>query len=276
MNHLSVEEVAARRDELRTMRELLFRSEVKAKRIAKIKSKTYRRIKKKERAKLAAKIDEQIDDEDESVRMKMEMDRARERATLRHKHTGKWAKEMKARGELDVDERKQISEMLERGEMLRKKIQGQEGSDGDEEEEENDDADGDVATIKARAFEELARLDKDDDPQPEGNRKERSVFDMKFMKDAMARDQERVDGMVDDFLKEMGDGENAGSGSEENCDGTDANSSAVIVKRTGGRVAYRPGSTVSCRQIHPSALHAQCTQPMSIASSNKVSGFGHV
>ena len=259
MNHLSVEEVAARRDELRTMRELLFRSEVKAKRIAKIKSKTYRRIKKKERAKLAAKIDEEVDEEDESVRMKREMDRARERATLRHKHTGKWAKEMKARGELDVDERRQISEMLERGEMLRKKIRGQEGSDGDDDDDdsdENDDPEGDVATIKARAFEELARLDKDDDPQPEGNRKERSVFDMKFMKDAMARDQERVDGMVDDFLKEMGDRENAGSGSEENYDGTDAKSSAVIVKRTGGRVEYRPGSTVSCRQIHPLALHA--------------------
>ena len=49
MNHLSVEEVAARRAEVRKMRELTFRAEVKAKRMAKIKSKAFRRLKKKER-----------------------------------------------------------------------------------------------------------------------------------------------------------------------------------------------------------------------------------
>src|SRR5258707_1235018 len=103
MNHLSVEEVVARRAEVRKMRELMFRAEVKAKRVARIKSKTYRRIKKKEREKLAAKVEVEADGDDEEVRLKREMERAMERARLKHKNTGKWAKAMKGRHELDED-----------------------------------------------------------------------------------------------------------------------------------------------------------------------------
>jgi len=78
MNHLSVEEVAARRAELRKTRELMFRAEVKAKRVSKIKSKMYRRIKKKEREKLAKKLDGDEDMVDEGVRLKVGVERARE------------------------------------------------------------------------------------------------------------------------------------------------------------------------------------------------------
>ena len=71
MNHLSVEEVSARRAELAKMRDLMFRAEAKAKRIAKIKSKTYRRIRKKERSRLAEKLgedsDDDLDDEDDGL-----------------------------------------------------------------------------------------------------------------------------------------------------------------------------------------------------------------
>ena len=65
MNHLSVEEVAARRAELAKMRDLMFRAEAKAKRLAKIKSKTYRRLRKKERVRLAEKLGEGEDDLDD-------------------------------------------------------------------------------------------------------------------------------------------------------------------------------------------------------------------
>jgi U3 small nucleolar RNA-associated protein 14 len=82
MNHLSVEEIARWRAKLRKMRELLFRAEVKAKRVAKITSKTYRRLKSKELSKLTAKVDEEVDENDEEVGMKREMDRARERPTI--------------------------------------------------------------------------------------------------------------------------------------------------------------------------------------------------
>lgn len=105
MNHLSVEDVAQRRAELAKMRELMFRAEVKAKRVKKIKSKMFRRIRKKQRARAGEGSDEEDgeDEEGEEGVLKREVERARERAKLKHKNTGKWARAMKERGELDVD-----------------------------------------------------------------------------------------------------------------------------------------------------------------------------
>ena len=120
MNHLSVEEVAERRAELAKMRDLMFRAEAKAKRVSKIKSKTYRRIRKKAKAKLASQLGMDEDDEDvddEEGQLKREVERARERATLRHKNTGKWAKAMKARGELDVDQRREVQVVQRPGQV---------------------------------------------------------------------------------------------------------------------------------------------------------------
>lgn len=251
MNHLSVEEVAARRAELRKMRELMFRAEVKAKRVSKIKSKAYRRIKKKEREKTAAKLDGDAgeDEDDEEVRLKREVERARERATLRHKNTGKWAKSMKAKGELNVDERREISEMLDRGEKLRRKIRGDKGSgdEGDEDEDESEDSqDGDgIARIKASAFEELAKMDAEDGTQEGISEKSKSIFQMKFMQDAMAQSQHQTDRMVDDFVKEMG-GKDGGSDAEDGMDESELNG-GLSIARTGGRVVYRPAALVGHR-----------------------------
>ncbi|KAH9897707.1 Utp14 protein-domain-containing protein [Cubamyces lactineus] len=244
MNHLSVEEVAARRAELAKMRDLMFRAEAKAKRIAKIKSKTYRRLKKKERARLAAKLgeDSEEDLDDEEARLKREVERARERATLRHKNTGKWAKAMRGRGELDEDQRRDINEMLDRGEKLRRKIRGEGESDDDESDDESDDAEGEegIARIKAKAFDELATLDADQPEAPEG-KKGKSIFEMKFMKDAMAREQRKAHEMVDDFIKEMGGHDP--DGDEEQGEQLDGDGpSGAIVQRVGGRVVYRPGA----------------------------------
>lgn len=190
MNHLSVEEVAERRAELAKMRELMFRAEAKAKRVAKIKSKTYRRIKKKEKAKLAAKLGELDEEDDEETRLKREVERARERATLRHKNTGKWAKAMKARGELDQDQRREINEMLDRGEKLRRRIQGQDSDESDNGEDEDDsehDGEAGIQRIKANAFDEIKQLNvADEDAAETTGKKGKSVFEMKFMKDAMS------------------------------------------------------------------------------------------
>lgn len=259
MNHLSVEEVTERRAQLRKMRDLLFRADVKAKRVAKIKSKAYRRIHKKEREKLMAKLDGDATMEDaEEERMKHEAERAKERATLKHKNTGKWAKAMKARGELDEDQRNDVNEMLDRGERLRRKIQGR-GSDDDDDGDDSDgsdvDADGEegVARIKAGAFEELERLEGGDGDDDDGGlgEKTKSVFSMKFMKDAAARQNREVGKMVDDFRKEMGDVQ-VGSDEEEALDA--AAETAVAVERVGGRVSFRPGTQVKCRVIQAYGL----------------------
>jgi U3 small nucleolar RNA-associated protein 14 len=250
MNHLSVEEVDARRGELRKMRELMYRAEVKAKRVSKIKSKTYRRIKKKEREKLAAKLDEGVED-DEEGKLKREVERARERATLRHKNTGKWAKAMKGKGDVDVDERREISEMLERGERLRKKIRGDKGSDAEDDEDSEDvEDDGSLSTIKASAFEELQKINEDNEaPDDRQKKTSKSIFEMKFMKDAAARNQQQTDRIVDDFIKEMGgkDGESDADGDEQ----TALESGGPAVERTGGRAIYRPAAIVSITYVIP-------------------------
>lgn len=243
MKDISVEEVAARRAELRKMRELAFRADTKAKRIAKIKSKAYRRIHKKERAKLMAKLDasggrSEVDMEEE--RLKAGTERARERATLKHKNTGKWAKAMKARGELDSDQRRDITEMLERGERLRRRIQGV-GSDAEDDSESSEsDEDGDtedgVMLVKAKAFDELKKIRQgdeiDDDKGP------KSVFNMKFMKDAEARKNAILDREIDDFHREMGE-LHAQSDSEGEHDANADDQSHF--ERIHGRTVFRPG-----------------------------------
>ena len=244
MAHLSVEEVAARRTELRTMRELAFRADRKAKRIAKIKSKTYRRIRKKQRERLdGADVDGEggVDAEDEAERLKAEVERARERATLRHKNMGKWAKAMKGREGLDQDQRQAIGEMLERGEKRRRRIRGENSGDEGSEDSESDEEEQDEEAIKRGAFEELAVLRAEDDanlPDLKG----KTVFDMKFMRDAAARRSREADAQAEELEKELGfmideEADEAGAGT-----GADSTHTTMI-QRTGGRLSFRPGAT---------------------------------
>jgi U3 small nucleolar RNA-associated protein 14 len=232
MNNLSTEEVASRRAEIMKSRELLFRAEAKAKRIAKIKSKTYRRLRRRDKEK---NRDDASDPEGAEVSLKRQAERAKERATLRHKSTGKWARAMRQKGELDVDQRRDMVEMHGRGEVLRKKIQGeQESSDS----EYDDDDDEGLARLKARVFDELAELkgEKSDPPKEKG----KSVFDMKFMQDAAAREQREVNQQVDDLISEIQDLDSAPC--EDGTDGHEPTQEdlAVTSQRMGGRISLRP------------------------------------
>ena len=139
-NKMSVEEVQARRAELRKARELLFREEVRAKRIKKIKSKAYRRVHRKERERLAAlERDAFADggsDVDEEERALRDRRRAEERMGAKHRDS-KWAKQMKKSGRSvwDEDARSGVTEMARRNEELRRRIEGKtihdEDDDGD-------------------------------------------------------------------------------------------------------------------------------------------------
>ncbi|KAF8640434.1 hypothetical protein AX17_000099 [Amanita inopinata Kibby_2008] len=255
-NKVTLEEVAERRAELRKMRELMFRAELKARRINKIKSKAYRRLKRREKDRLTEKMKEmgEDDEEGEEERLKIEMERARERATLKHKHTGKWAKQMRARGDaLGEDERHEMEEMLSRGEKLRRKIKGlhSDESDGGGEDDSDDSGEMDeeqaLERIKQSAFDELKKADQLDEQlenSVDGGKK--SVFNMKFMKEAMAREKAAANKLADDFVKEMGgsnDAEEDDANSEQNENGTSQDpSSGVVTQRVGGRVVFRPGA----------------------------------
>jgi U3 small nucleolar RNA-associated protein 14 len=239
-NPLTAEAVLARTSEVRKMRELMFRADTKAKRLAKIKSKTYRRLKKKQKQKLVEKLNVDEDSaDDEERRLQREVERARERATLKHKNTGKWAKAMKARGELDEDQRQEVLEMLQRGEKLRRKIHAK--GESDEDEDDSDDDTGDEGQIRASAFDEVARIAEDEGPEPS----KMCLFSMKFMKDAIARDNKRGQDMADEFLRDL-----AGSDAEVASDNDDGPQNQP--EQTVGRVSFRPGAQAGVIASFPS------------------------
>lgn len=250
MQDLTPEDAAQRRTELRQMRDLMFRAEIKAKRVAKIKSKTYRKLKRKEKVKLTEKLGAAAGYEpgelDDEARMKAEVDRARERATLKHKSMGKWAQGMRHRqteGELDEDRRRQVMEMHERGEKLRRRIAG--AASGSESESEESDDEGDEDTIKAKAFDKLRTLNAVDDDDSEGlNGKEKKggVMQMKFMQEGLAREAAQARAQVDSFQEELQSLDQVEiPGEESDVDGLGP---LVTVQRAGGRVLFTPGQPV--------------------------------
>jgi U3 small nucleolar RNA-associated protein 14 len=234
MQHLTLEEIAERRAELRKARDLMFRAEIKAKRVAKIKSKAYRKIQKKERAKNAERLKEMdIGADEEAERMEAEIDRARERATLKHKNTGKWAMSMKHRGELDEDQRKEMQEMYDRGERLKRKIAGL-GSDqdADDNDSQESDDDADVMAAALRELDELAR----DEP---GAKAKSGLMEMQFMKRAERKENARSQGLVDSFKEEL----NRLGVTDEEGPATSHDQADSLV-RVGGRVYYQSGGNV--------------------------------
>jgi U3 small nucleolar RNA-associated protein 14 len=179
-------EVQARRAELRKARDLMFREEIRAKRIKKIKSKAYRRIHRKERERLgererATLAAEGLLDSDEE-KEKNDRRRAEERMGARHRES-KWAKAVKATGRAawDEDARGGVGELARRDEELRRRVEGKEakGSDFSESESESDgyNSDVDEEDLQAR----LDAVSGRDDNQPTGR-----LANMAFMKKADA------------------------------------------------------------------------------------------
>jgi U3 small nucleolar RNA-associated protein 14 len=245
MNHLTPEEIKARHAEVSQRRNSTFEAERKSRRVKKIKSKAYHRIRRGKERKMAEKLGDAAavhDLDDEEVRMRLETERARERATLRHKNTGKWARAMRGRNELDVDQRQELNDDHTRAEKLRRRIQGI-GSGEEDSDSDDSDSDADIEAVKAAAFDELRALRAEGPIDPADGVSKKSVLRMKFMQDAMKRDMHRVNQSIDDFMNEMG-----GQMDSKDRDGSEPPLPAdgeASVQRSNGRVSYRPGQTVS-------------------------------
>jgi U3 small nucleolar RNA-associated protein 14 len=190
--NLTPDEVNSRRLELRQLRELAFRADVKAKRVSKIKSKLYRKIHKKVKERKEADDGAESGEDEEDVR-RQEVNRARERATLRHKNSGKWAKAQRKKLGTDISQRQMISQQLEEGERLRRKVAG-EDSDAASQSDDNDPPE-----------EKLRDLEADEIPHPDEGvlSKSKGVFSMKFMKDAEARQQVNTQREIHDLRQEL-------------------------------------------------------------------------
>jgi U3 small nucleolar RNA-associated protein 14 len=173
---------------------------------------------------------------------------------------------MQGREGLDVDQRQAIGEMLERGEKLRRRIRGDMSGD-DSEESESDDGEQDVETIKQGAFEELATLDASENAAST-DLKSKSVFNMKFMRDAAVRQMREADAEADDFVKEM-EGEQ-GSDIDDATSGEGAFTDGPSVQRVGGRVSYHPGTSINASSAKLLGSRASETSSVTLQSADLV------
>jgi len=210
-NKMSIEEVKSRRDQLRMARELLFREEVKAKRIKKIKSKSYRKVHRKQREKeermnkeaLAEGGFEPSEDELEA----QDRRRATERMGQKHRES-KWAKATKATGRAawDDDARAGVTEMARRDEELRKRVEGRvvreaygnDASSSSESEDSGRDDDSKDDKRLLKKLQSIGRSDQIDDSAP-GSK----LANMKFMLKAEASRKQDNDAMVEDIRREL-------------------------------------------------------------------------
>ncbi|KAH7334553.1 Utp14 protein-domain-containing protein [Rhizoctonia solani] len=238
---ISEEDLAARRAQLRLTRELMFRADVKAKRVAKIKSKAYRRMKKRDKEKQKdAAVELGLDDGDEEAdRMQAEVNRARERATLRHRTTGKWAKAMRDKGEMGEEEVGAVKILQDRAELLRRKIAGGEESSDD------DDSHGEERDVQE--LEELGQV--------ESIMQAKGIMGMKFMRDAVARADREAGTMADEARLEM-------LGLQLDPDIENPMGDDVIGGNLGRRI-YKPG------QVQPPATYSDISSTLKSSDSTE-------
>jgi U3 small nucleolar RNA-associated protein 14 len=215
---LPIEEIRARRAELRKQRDLLFREEVRAKRIKKIKSKSYRRVHRKERERLEqqerqALLEAGVDFEEED-RETNERRRAEARMGAKHKDS-KWAKSLKQTGRTawDEDARRGAAEQALKEEELRRRIEGKSvsradedylGSSSSESEDEDpwaEDAGSDAEKQKLRK--KLEGLEGDDVDASEITGPHAKLFSMKFMQNAEAARKAQNDAEIRRLNREL-------------------------------------------------------------------------
>ncbi|ODV58439.1 uncharacterized protein ASCRUDRAFT_10252 [Ascoidea rubescens DSM 1968] len=164
---LSVNDLRKKQNQLRMMRELMFREEIKARRLKKIKSKKFRKIRKKDLLKNKSLVEDQESDEEEDEN-DAHLKRASSRMTLKHQNN-KWAKEMSKFGmSKDRETRMEIEEAAKRNQELTKRIQNQNNRQSDSDSN-------------------LEDSESEDEKELESKRKNLSksgFLNMKFMKDA--------------------------------------------------------------------------------------------
>lgn len=212
MNKMPLEEVQARRAELRKSRELLFREEIRAKRIKKIKSKSYRKVHRKERERIAQRERSALTaagvDDSESEQERNDRRRAEERMGARHRES-RWAKGVKdsGRAKWDEDARSGVTEMAKRGEDLRRRIEGkavtadEDGMASSESwsDSEDDDGSGDGTQKLENRLQVLKGNGQELDPDGRSSR----LASMDFMKRAEASRKARNDADVESLRRDL-------------------------------------------------------------------------
>ncbi|XP_063904554.1 U3 small nucleolar RNA-associated protein 14 homolog A-like [Zophobas morio] len=136
---LTMKEMLARRKEAAKLRAYQGYKEAKARRQNKIKSKKYHRIQKREKIKKKLKEFEQLQktNPEEALKKLEEIEKSRieERFSLRHKSTGKWARNQQIRAKYDKESRQNLAQQLTLSRDLTQKSKTN-GSSSEEEDED--------------------------------------------------------------------------------------------------------------------------------------------
>lgn len=257
-NKLSIEDVKARRDQLRMARELLFREEAKSKRIKKIKSKSYRKVHRKQREK-EERLNQEALAEGGFIPSEDEIEaqdrrRAEERMGSRHRGS-KWAKAMKGTGRAawDEDARSGVTEMARRDEELRKRVEGRavrkefdDGSDGSSDYSDSYVSDGDEEAETKRLLRKLDQVG--DAPLVDSSLPGARLANMDFMRKADAARKKRNDDTVEEIRREL-----AG-------DESDSDKQVEVVDV--GRRAFGPGRSAAINEkTNPFKLANEFEEP---------------
>jgi U3 small nucleolar RNA-associated protein 14 len=242
-NKLPIAEVQRRRAELRLQRDLMFREEVRAKRIKKIKSKSYRRVHRKERQKMMEKERDQLRadgvDVSEDEREHNDRRRAEERMGAKHRE-GKWAKSIKATGRAawDSNALESVTEMAKRNEELRRRQEGKTVRDSDEDasdvpsdEDESEDSSDDENADDAGLQRSLGKLKTN--PFSMDNSR---LGSMAFMQRAEAAKRTQNDEEVERMRREIAGEDSISEEERENAPKT-------------GRRTYGPGKDLTLPRI---------------------------
>lgn len=235
---MTLEELQQQRSRIRKMRELAYREQQKARRIKKIKSKTYRKIHRKEREREEGLLQEADSEEEEDEDDEHDMRRAKERIEQRHKTGGKWARDMIKHGMTkDATSRKELEEMLRKSESLREKMLGRDdGSDQDSDadrqfldNDEDSDGEQDVATKQGLG---------------------KGVLAMKFMLDAEEAERKRNKLAKEELRRARDAVDNLDSDDDEETKGAN-----VVINE--GRRKYTPGTEKSRVEVKQAIREAR-------------------
>ena len=182
---------------------------------------------------------------------RMEMTRARERVSLKHSTKGgRWSKTVGGIEGLDEERNTAVREMVARGEQLRKRIIGVDGANSADEfasESEEDDQEASFDQIRNTAFDELASLDRKEAEARalDGPTKSKSVMNMKFMKDALSREQRKVQGSADELRRKLEGMDEAAESMEVDEEMDDNGGMSEQVQGNLGRMVFGPSVRLS-------------------------------
>jgi U3 small nucleolar RNA-associated protein 14 len=199
-NNVTIDEILAKRADLRRARELMYQEEKRSKRIKKIKSKTYRRIHRKERQRRLADMEALEDDGssmDEEEKEEHDRKRAEDRMNTKHRDS-KWAKQMKKSGRTvwDDDVKSGVVDLARRNEELKRRIAGKNANDSDDSPSSEDES-------ADEGFKLRSLNDKLDTLMVEPNDKEGRLASMAFMKKAAQARKAQNDAAVRRMKKDL-------------------------------------------------------------------------